>query len=46
MVAPSLSELLIVACGFGIVGLYMLIVHACVKSGEARSNRDHEAKSH
>lgn len=34
MIIPSLTEVIIVACGFGIVGLYMFIAHTIVKSGE------------
>lgn len=34
MHAPTLTQLVIVVSGFGVVGLYMLIVHAIVKSSE------------
>lgn len=46
MVAPTLTELIIIAIGFGVVGLYMLIVHKVVKSSEAKHGSDRPAGSH
>jgi hypothetical protein len=37
MILPTLTEVLIVATGFSVVGLYMLIAHTIVKSSEKNS---------
>lgn len=46
MIAPTLTQIVIVACGFGVVGLYMLIAHAIVKSSEKDSDSNPHAKPH
>jgi hypothetical protein len=34
MIAPTFSEIVYVALGFGVVGLYIAIVHQFIKSAE------------